>query len=89
MAAFNEADDARIARTRVALDRYVVALGWNVDAVLPAVVAYAADLRDGDDDLFAPAFVLATIAADHPETSALLARLSPDARLLLTRLRAG
>jgi hypothetical protein len=30
VAAFNEADDARIARTRAALDRYVVALGWNL-----------------------------------------------------------
>jgi hypothetical protein len=87
VAAFNEADDERIARTRVALERYVVALGWNVEAALPAIVAYAAARRDGDDDLFAPAFVLVSIAGDRPETSALLARLSTDAKALLTRLR--
>jgi hypothetical protein len=86
IAAFNDKDEARNATIRASLDRYALAMGWSRDKVLPAILAYAHALADGDDDLFAPAFIFKSIAPDHPETAALLARVSPDVRALLARL---
>jgi hypothetical protein len=88
-AAFNEDDDQRIEGIRASLDRYVLALGWNAGAVVPAVVAYAAERRDDDEDLFAPAYVLSAIAPGREEAKAVRARLSPDAEALLSRLLSG
>jgi hypothetical protein len=83
--ALNEGDEARAAGLRASMDRFVLALGWNVDAVLPAVLAYASEHRD--DELCAPGFVLQAIAPANPATADLLARLSPDVQALLERLR--
>jgi len=86
VAAFNDKDDARIATIRVSLERYALAMGWSRDKFLPAILAYAHALAEGDDDLFAPAFILKSIAPDFPETAALLAKVSQDVRALLARL---
>jgi hypothetical protein len=86
VAALNEKDEARIASTRASLARYALAMGWSRDKFLPAIVTYAKDRPECDDDLFAPAFILKSIAPDHPETAALLAKVSQDVGNLLTRL---
>jgi hypothetical protein len=83
--ALNEGDEARAAGLRASMDRFVLALGWNVDAVLPAILAYRREHRD--DELFAPGFVLQALAPENPETADLLATLSPDVQALLERLR--
>lgn len=85
VAALNEGDEARAAGLRASMDRFVLAFGWSVDGVLPAILAYASVHRD--DELFAPGFVLQSIAPEHPETANLLAKLSPDAQVLLERMR--
>jgi hypothetical protein len=82
----NEQDEASIASTRASLDRFALAMGWSRDKFLPAIVTYAKDRPEFDDDLFAPAFILKSIAPDHPETAALLAKVSQDVGNLLTRL---
>lgn len=84
--AFNDHHDLRIATIRTSLDRYVLAMGWSRDKFLPAIVAYANALPALDDDLFAPAFILKSIAPEHPETAALFARVSQNVRDLLARL---
>jgi len=86
VAALNEKDDVRIATIRASLDRYALAMGWSRDKFLPAIVAFAREQPELDDDLFAPAFVLKSIAPDHPETAALLAKVSQDVRDLLARM---
>ena len=85
VSALNEGDDAKAAEIRAPMDRFVLALGWNIDGVLPALVAYAGQHKD--DELFAPAFALRSIAPDCSEAVDLLARLSVDARTLMERLR--
>jgi hypothetical protein len=85
VAAMNEKDEARIATIRASLDRYALAMGWNRDKFLPAIVAYANERPAFDEDLFAPAFILKSIAPDHSETAALLAKVSPHVRHLLAR----
>src|ERR1035437_6382846 len=62
VAALNDRDDVRIASIRASLERYALAMGWSRDKFLPAILAYACTLADCDDDLFAPAFVLKSIA---------------------------
>ena len=84
--ALNENDVLRIATIRASLDRYALATGWSRDKFLPAIVAYANALPTFDDDLFAPAFILKSIAPDHTETAALLTKVSQDVRDLLARL---
>ena len=84
--ALNASDDLRTATLRASLDRYALAVGWSKGKFLPAVVAYANKCEEFDDDLFAPAFILKSIAPDHPETAALLAKASQDVRDLLARL---
>ena len=86
VAALNDKDDVRIATIRASLDRYALAMGWSRDKFLPAIVAFAREQPELDDDLFAPAFVLKSIAPDHPETAALLAKVSQDVRDLLARM---
>ncbi len=86
VAAMNETDNVRIATLRASLERFVLAMGWSRDKFLPAIVAYANALPALDDDLFAPAFILKSIAPDHSETAALLAKVSRDVRALLARL---
>jgi hypothetical protein len=86
VAALNEKDDVRITTIRASLDRYALAMGWSRDKFLPAIVAYAKEQPECDDDLFAPAFILKSIAPAHPETAALLAKVSQDVRDLLARL---
>ena len=61
-------------------------MGWSGDKFLPAILAYGEALAEGDDDLFAPAFILKSIAPNRPETMALLARVSQAVRDLLARL---
>jgi hypothetical protein len=84
--ALNDKDDVRIATIRASLDRYALAMGWSRDKFLPAIVAYAKEQPEFNDDLFAPTFILKSIAPDHPETAALLAKVSQDVRDLLARL---
>jgi hypothetical protein len=86
VAALNDKDDVRLATLRASLDRYALAMGWSRDKFLPAVIVYANELPALDDDLFAPAFILKSIAPDHSETAALLAKVSQDVRDLLARL---
>ena len=86
VAALNEKDDVRIATIRASLDRYALAMGWSRDKFLPAIVSYAKEQPESDDDLFAPAFILRSIAPEHPETAALLAKVSRSVRDLLARL---
>ena len=86
VAALNEKDDVRIASIRASLDRYVLAMGWSRDKFLPAILVYANELPVLDDDLFAPALILKSIAPDRPETAAMLAKVSPNVGNLLTRL---
>jgi hypothetical protein len=86
VAALNEKDDSRAANLRASIDRYALAMSWSKDKFLPAVVAYAMECPDFDDDLFAPAFILRSIAPDHAEMAALLAKVSQDVRDLLARL---
>ena len=86
VAALNEKDDVRTTTIRASLDRFALAMGWSREKFLPAIVAYAKDRPEFDDDLFAPAFILKSIAPDHPETAALLAKVSQDVGNLLTRL---
>jgi hypothetical protein len=69
-----------------AMDRYATAMAWNDEAQLAAILAYANNLSTGHDELFAPAFILATVAPDHPETKLVEGRLSEDARAVLGRL---
>jgi hypothetical protein len=84
--ALNEKNDVQAADLRASLDRYALAMGWSRDKFLPAIFAYANSRPGSDDDLFAPAFISRSIASDHPETGALLARVSQDVRVLLARL---
>jgi hypothetical protein len=86
LAALNDKDDVRIATIRATLDRYALAMGWSRDKFLPAILAYANALAEGDNDLFAPAFILRSIAPDRAETATLAARISQDVRALLARL---
>lgn len=86
VAALNDKNEARIATIRASLDRYALAMGWSRDKFLPAIVAYANELPALDEDLFAPAFILKSVAPDYPETTALLARVSQDVCDLLARL---
>jgi len=81
--AHNEEDSARIAEIRERIQRRLVGMGWNLATSLDAVLAYARARTDEDDELFAPALALTSMAPEHPETAALLARLSPEARELL------
>jgi hypothetical protein len=85
VAALNEKDDARIATIRASLDRYALSMGWSRDKFLPAIFSYARAQPEFDDDLFAPAFILKSIAPDHPETATLLAKVSQDVGDLLAR----
>ena len=86
VAALNDHDDARAASLRASLERFALAVSWSRDKLLPAIVAYADALPALDDDLFAPAFILKSIAPDHPDGAALLARASQDVRDLLARV---
>lgn len=83
--AISEGEAESIARIRRSLERHALALGWNAGGCLPAVLAYANARADSDDDLFAPSFVLASTAPEHPETLRLHARASEDVRVLLER----
>jgi hypothetical protein len=86
VAALNEKDEARIATIRASLERFTLAMRWSCDKFLPAIVDYAHAKTEFDDDLFAPTFILKSIAPDHPETANLLAKVSQDLRDLLARL---
>ncbi|HEX7500184.1 MAG TPA: hypothetical protein VF524_07740 [Polyangia bacterium] len=84
--ALNGKDDVQAATVCASLGRYAHAMGWSRDKFLPAIVAYANERPAFDEDLFAPAFILKSIAPDHSETAALLAKVPPDVRHLLARL---
>jgi hypothetical protein len=86
VAALNDKDEMRITSIRASLDRFVLAMGWSRDKFLPAILAYANEQPAFDDDLFAPGFILKSIAPEHPKTAALLARVSQDVRDLLAQL---
>jgi len=85
-AALQDDDVVRVASLRATMARYALAMGWSMKSYLPAIVAYAKEQSEFDDDLFAPAFILKSIAPDNPETAALLAQISHDVRDLLARL---
>jgi hypothetical protein len=86
VAALNEKDEVQTADLRASLGRFALAMSWSRDKFLPAIVAYAKERPEFDDELFAPAFILTSIAPDHPETAALLAKVSQNVRVLLARL---
>jgi len=84
--ALRDDDAVRVASLRAAMARYALAMDWSRESYLPAVVAYAKEHSEFDEDLFAPAFILKSIAPDSPETAALLARIPQDVRDLLACL---
>ena len=86
VAALNANVGANAASLRATLDRFALAMSWSRDKFLPAILAYANERAEFDDELFAPAFILKSIAPDHLETAALLAKVSQDVRVLLARL---
>jgi hypothetical protein len=81
--ASREDDAERIAGIRASMDRYALAMGWNKDSSLPAILAYVDEHSEFDDDLFGPAFILKAIAPEHAATVALPARLPQVVRELL------
>jgi hypothetical protein len=81
--AIRDGDSENEAKLRVSLGRSVVAFRWSANACLPGILAYANVRSDSDDDLFAPAFILTSMAPDQPDTLQLAARLSDDVRALL------
>jgi hypothetical protein len=84
--ALDDGDSERAAALRASMDRFSLALGWGAASALPAILAYACVGARTDDELFAPAFILASIAPHAPETARLLTRASVDCRALLSRL---
>jgi hypothetical protein len=88
-AADREQDGARLAIVRSSLDRCARALGWRVEAAVPAVLAYVDTHADCSDDWFGPAFVLGRIAPEHAQTAALRGRLPLAVRELLALADAG
>jgi hypothetical protein len=86
VAALNENDDVRSKAIRVSMDRYVRAMGWSRDRYLPAVAAYAKEHAEFDDELFAPAFILKSIAPEDAKTAEVLGAISDDVRALLARI---
>ena len=82
----NENDDVRTAIARASLDRFALAMGWSRDGCLPAIAAYAKEHAEFDDELFAPAFILKSIAPEDAKTPEILGAISDDARTLLTRI---
>jgi|GEM_PF-2599441 len=86
LAAWKEDQVAQADGVRATMARRALAMGWNLDASLEAIVAYAHERSDLDDDLFAPAFILSCAAPEREETAVLRRRLSPEARELLARL---
>jgi hypothetical protein len=83
--AIRDGDFEEEAKLRVSLARSVAAFRWGASACLPGILAYANIRSDSDDDLFAPAFILTSMAPDQPDTLQLVARLSDDVRALLAR----
>ena len=84
LAALNEHDDVRSKAIRVSMDRYALAMGWSRDRCLPAIAAYAKEHAEFDDELFAPAFILKSIAPEDAKTSEFLSAISDDVHALLT-----
>ena len=82
-AASRENDATQVAALRASMDRYAVALDWNKDATVPAILVYLDEHKEFEDDLFGPAFILSRIAPEHEQTAALLARLPPSVHDLL------
>ena len=86
VAAMNEGDDQRVRTLRVSLARYAQAMSWKKDVCVLAVLAYADEHAEFEDELFAPAFILKAIARDSRETAALLEKVGQDVRALLASL---
>ena len=86
VAALNENDDVRTGIVRASMDRFARAMGWSRDRCLSAIAAYAKEHAEFDDDLFAPAFILKSIAPEDARTADILGALSDDARALLVRI---
>jgi hypothetical protein len=82
----NENDDVRSTAIRVSMDRYVLAMGWGRERCLPALVAYAKEHANIEDELFAPAFILKSIAPEDARTSEILGALSDDVHALLAHI---
>ena len=78
----HEDDEVRSKAIRVAMDRYARAMGWNRDKYLPAIAAYAKEHAEFDDELFAPAFIMKSIAPEDARTSEILGAISDDVRTL-------
>jgi hypothetical protein len=88
-AAVREHDAEHIANLRASLGRFTVAMGWHAETVLPAILAYVDKHGAFVEDLFAPAFILRSIAPQAQETAALLARLPESVRDLLAVFNQG
>jgi hypothetical protein len=86
VAALNENDDVRSKAIRISMDRYVLAMGWSRDRYLPAIVAYAKERAEFDDELFAPAFIMKSIAPEDEKTTEILGAISDNVRALLTSI---
>jgi hypothetical protein len=86
VAAARDQDAEHIANLRASLGRFAVAMGWHAETALPAILAYIDKHSAFAEELFAPAFLLRAIAAETPETAALLARLPESVRALLPLL---
>lgn len=81
--AARDSDAEQLASLRATLGRFVLAMGWNTDAALPSILAYAREHESFEEDLFGPVYVLRAIAPGHPETAALFGRLPPSMRDLV------
>jgi hypothetical protein len=84
-AALRDGDAVRIEIIRASLVRYALAATWSRDRYLPAILAYANEHAEFEDDLFAPAFILEAIAPKDAETAKLVSAASDEVRALLAR----
>lgn len=82
-AAARDSDADQLAGLRATLGRFALAMGWNADTAISAIVAYGREHGEFEEDLFGPAFVLRAIAPGHPETVACFERLPPSIRDLV------
>jgi hypothetical protein len=84
--AARDSDAEHIANLRASLGRFAVAMCWHPETALPAILAYVDKHAAFDEDLFAPAFILRSIASQAQETAAIFAQLPESVRELLAVL---
>ena len=86
VAALNEDDEVRSKAICVSMDRYALAMGWYRDKYLQAIAAYVKEHAEFEDELFAPAFILKSIAPGEARPSEILGALSDGVRALLAHI---